>query len=229
MAGGNDLAGRIDQLLGEPRLDELVALYFAEDRGFAGHLFDEVGENPPAEFTTGDLLAITLLDVALDPIAVREILGNPGRWGEALQAVPPARPLWEATDDELGAANELWESLNALPGVGPTKAGKLLARKRPLLIPIYDEVVETFLRPTPGQFWAELRAALRSEARRDQLNHLVDGNDSGIGTLRALDVAIWMRCGRSGRAMRARDLVGISRDPLRPRSPAPTADQRSGA
>jgi hypothetical protein len=102
-----------------------------------------------------------------------------------------------------------------LPGVGPTKAGKILARKRPLLVPIYDEVVATFLRPTPGQFWIELRAALQDEARRKQLNNLVDGNESGVGTLRALDVAIWMRCGRSERAVRARDLVGLPGDPLR--------------
>ncbi len=72
-----------------------------------------------------------------------------------------------------------------------------------------------FLRPTPGQFWDQLPAALKDEARRDQLNDLVAGNESGVGTLRALDVAIWMRCGRSERARRARDLLGLSRDPLR--------------
>jgi hypothetical protein len=46
MGGGTNLAGRIDLLLAEPRLDELVAYYFAEDQGFAGHLFDEVGTSP---------------------------------------------------------------------------------------------------------------------------------------------------------------------------------------
>lgn len=209
------LADRIDRLLAEPRLDELVTLYFDEDRGFAGHLFDAVGENPPGEFTTGDLLAITLLDVALEPIAVRDLLGNTPRWAAALRLVPAERPIWDATDDDLAAANELWEALDSLRGVGPTKAGKLLARKRPILIPIYDDVVATFLRPAPTDFWVEVREALQDQQRRDQLDGLVSSLDRPVGTLRALDVAIWMRCGRSRRAAQGRVGLGLPIEPLR--------------
>lgn len=209
------LATRLDLLLDEPQLTELVGRYFDPTEGFAGHLFDEVGENPPVRFDVGDLLAITLLDVALGPRAVRSLLEEDELWTELLQQIPVDRPLWDASDAELEAAQVLWERLIELPGVGPTKAGKLLARKRPQLIPIYDDVVGTFLQPSRGRFWLEMRDALDDD-RRKKIDTLGIDLPSPVSTLRLVDVAVWMRCGSSQNAVSARANVGLPQAPLIP-------------
>lgn len=208
------VAAGIDLLLGEPQLEKLLASYFAHDGPFAGHTFDSIGENPSDEFTASDLLAVTLLDVVFPAPAVREVLENPSQWRPLLAAVPSTLRLWEMTDPVYRDADSLWRKLTKLPGVGPTKAGKLLARKRPTLIPIYDEVIATFLAPAPGRFWWQLRDALREPARRKRVEELARGLDRGVTTLRALDVAIWMRCGNSMNARAARIDVGLPAEPL---------------
>ncbi|MEU1321120.1 DUF6308 family protein [Streptomyces tibetensis] len=89
-------------------------------------------------------------------------------------------------------------------GSGPVVAGKLLARKRPHLIPIYDiRIKQLFERPkVDHSFWAALSAALRvnNGALHDQLIHLRGkaGIGEDIGVLRVFDVIAWMLEGRQG-------------------------------
>lgn len=211
------VADGIDQLLEEPLLADLVAVYFDDAGPFAGHLFDDIGDNPADAFTVSDLLAVSLLDVAFGPAAVRRLMSPDEGWPARLVAVTSTKPLWDVDPAVMSAAGELWEQLVRLPGVGPTKAGKLLARKRPALIPIYDDVVATFLAPPPGLFWVELAEALRNSDRRTALDRLVAPLDSAVTTLRSLDVAVWMRCGRSQNAVDARLQVGLPADPLQRR------------
>lgn len=208
------LAERIDLLLGEVALGELVAAYFNVDGPFAGHTFDDVGENAPYRITSDDLLAVTLLDIVYDPPAVRALLGDADRWSGLLRAIPGGTPLWEMTDDTYASADALWHELVELPGVGPTKAGKLMARKRPHLIPIYDDVIGTFLIPGEAGLWNDLRSALQSMVRRSRIDALAEGLASTPTTLRILDVAIWMRCGNSTNARAARDAAGLPVEPL---------------
>lgn len=75
-------------------------------------------------------------------------------------------------------------------------AGKLLARKRPRLLPVYDKVVRCALgRPRPS-FWLALYAALREDDRalHRQLLALrqVAGVPEAVSALRVCDVAVWM-------------------------------------
>ena len=189
-------AARIDAELDDTSLHALVVAYYDPDGPFAGHTFDLVGENPPNQFTTGDLLALTTLDVACSPPAIRALLHDE-RLSRLLGGIPAGIDLWDAGDGAIGAATTLWEALTELPDVGPTTAGKLLARKRPRLIPIWDSVVEKVLQPEPGAFWESMRAALADERRRHRIDALADGVYPRPTTLRTLDVAIWMRHGRS--------------------------------
>jgi hypothetical protein len=86
-----------------------------------------------------------------------------------------------------------------LPGVGRTIATKLLARKRPRLLPIYDSVVA---RVTEVGFyhWEPVRQALRANApgqNRKLHEQLVElrrtaGIDEGLSALRVFDVVTWM-------------------------------------
>jgi hypothetical protein len=85
------------------------------------------------------------------------------------------------------AAWELWDMLIGYDKVGPTTASKLMARKRPNLIPIHDSVVLATLRHAEGSdFWASTRGALL-------------GTVAGGGTL-----SNWLR--------RAQDAAGIAPD-----------------
>jgi Family of unknown function (DUF6308) len=204
-----DMAQRIDQLLETPRLAELVAHYFALDGVFAGHTFDDLGENPAARITSDDLLAVTLLDVRFQPSAVRRLLA--GEFDDALRAVPADVALCDLGPEVDEPAAVLWKALRELDGVGPTLTSKLLARKRPQLCPIEDSVIVSFVCPEAGQLWYELAGVLRSTERRDRIDSLWPGGHeiAKPTTLRLLDVAIWMRCSRSQNARVARDELGI--------------------
>lgn len=46
------------------------------------------------------------------------------------------------------------------PGIGWVTVGKLLARKRPRLLPVHDQVVRCVL-GRPESFWLDLHTALR--------------------------------------------------------------------
>jgi hypothetical protein len=81
-------------------------------------------------------------------------------------------------------------------GVGWVTAGKLLARKRPSLIPVYDDVVRCAF-GQPLDIWKALHEALRQDdgSFRTTLEDLMKraGIPLKVTPLRALDVALWMR------------------------------------
>jgi Family of unknown function (DUF6308) len=99
------------------------------------------------------LLAVTMLDVRVPPLAVRQLLcGEANEISLLLADVPASVPLWRATDAVLSNASKVWELLRNHRGIDWVTAGKLLARKRPMLIPVYDSVIKGALRPS-GSFW----------------------------------------------------------------------------
>jgi hypothetical protein len=75
-----------------------------------------------------------------------------------------------------------------------TRTGKLLARKRPMLLPVYDSVVEAAI--APGDAWWRIVAAFCSDADRLAALERVRrqaGAEYVLSPLRALDVVLWMR------------------------------------
>ena len=131
-------------------LQGLVNAYFNPNRGFARATFDGLDadslltHNPRDCFTVDDIVATSLLDV---PSSFFSLLGQPrsapfelpkveGRWGG-----PCPGSLWEADERTLAAATTLWRVLRDIDAVGRTRASKLMARKRPQLIPIVDSVI----------------------------------------------------------------------------------------
>lgn len=203
-------------LLDDDRTAALVRAYFDPETPFAGYTFDDLGENPSEEITPSDLLAVSLLDVAIPAPSVRALIENPARWSELLrqERIPDDVPLWEMTDQHYDAANQMWRALNELSGVGPTKAGKLMARKRPHLIPIFDEVVGGFLKPWTDDLWKDLRTALSDVELRSRIDSLADRLPRRPSTLRLVDVAIWMRNSGSRNARSARETAGVPFQPL---------------
>lgn len=208
----SDLAARIEAVI-EPPADELVVRFFEPTRGFAASTFDDLGDNRPDRLTADDLLATTLLDMRFPPRAVRAILGHEAdHLAAMLQAIPTDVDLWEATDEDLAPAYALWTALRARGkgwGIGPTTTSKLMARKRPRLVPIVDSVVRDAL-GFEKDSWAELRAALQGSDLPVRIEGL---RRPGVGdkaaTLRLLDVAVWMRCSQGKAARAARTEVGL--------------------
>ena len=98
------------------------------------------------------------------------------------------------TKRSFGAAWALWRALMALPDVGPTTASKLMARKRPRLIPIFDAVINSYALGDSGKLWVPLHAALRENGLHNRLVNLRAraGLDERVSALRVFDVLTWM-------------------------------------
>lgn len=186
---------------------ELVAAYYDPNGPFAGALFDNFGDNHPSKFTSDDLVAAGLLDVRFGPQAVRGLL-NPAtsEIQQQLKKISPKARLWQGYD--LSSADALWSSLVNLDGVGPTKASKLLSRKRPHLIPIVDSVIRNSLAIGRANSWVVLSEVLADGDLRASIDALAPSGQSP-STLRLLDVAVWMRFSESTNARAVRAELGL--------------------
>lgn len=194
-------------LKGSRRGDALDALACYYGRGtHANHTFtgayfdtwDSLGTRlaDADRFTADDLAAVTFLSVNVPPTAARQLLVTQAdEFSRLLTAVGPDRDLAReaAPWPEDWAGWALWKALIDLPGVGPTTASKLFARKRPQLRPIYDTVIARVIGST--SIWEPLRAHLRANPHlHEQLIGLRDEVDlpSEISALRVFDVLAWM-------------------------------------
>ncbi|MEU3202141.1 DUF6308 family protein, partial [Streptomyces sp. NPDC006996] len=92
-------------------------------------------------------------------------------------------------------ADQAWSLLCEQKGVNWVIAGKVLARKRPRLLPVYDRIVRCAV-GRPPSFWLALHAALREDeaALHRQLLELSQaaGLPETVSALRVCDVAVWM-------------------------------------
>ncbi|MFI5912047.1 DUF6308 family protein [Dactylosporangium sp. NPDC051541] len=191
------VAAVIDALLADQRTPAAVRMFYDPATQFAGDTFLSLAPNNPQSISPADLLAVTLLTVAPGAVAVRALL--PGgqiadQVSELLTMIPADVPLWDATDLDLVRADILWNLLKTTAGVGPTIAGKVLARKRPELIPIVDRVVADRLECAAGTYWTTFRRVLQHPGRRALIAALRP--DQPI--LRILDTTMWMHWRRGG-------------------------------
>jgi hypothetical protein len=196
-----------DQACRDLRLYFGVGLKRRELPPFTGgrfELLDGGGDraNTCNRFTASDILSIEMLSVQLPPLVALDLLD--GALGEEaaafLNQIPTSVLLWDNEAEDLikdgGPADSVWRLLENQDGVGWVTAGKLLARKRPSLIPVYDDVVRCAF-DWPREIWKALRDALRQDGGsfRAVLEDLSkrSGIPAEITPLRALDVVLWMR------------------------------------
>lgn len=192
-----------------PPANELLAAYYDPQGPFAGATFDMLPNNDPDSFTPEDIVAASLLDVRFTPLAVRALLDPAGEPAIKLSAIRSDVQLWdEDAEEALGEANDAWRVLRKVDGVGPTRASKLLARKRPGLIPIVDSVIRNALPSLEPDSWEAFRTALRSgDLRNEVLAARPENAPNDTTILRLIDVAVWMRCSGSRNARRVRERV----------------------
>ncbi len=207
----SDPSDHIEAIVSNKSTGCLVDRYFNGAGPFAGLLFDSIEPNPPIAFDHADLLAVTLLDIRFTPPAVRALTEEPTvNWGDLLSPVPTDVDLWDATDEHLDAAEVVWNRLRELDHVDWVIAGKLLARKRPRLVPIVDSVVVRAAPSPHGQYWRAFREYLRDDKTRSRVEALRPaGAPAGVvSTLRLLDTALWMSSSMGEKARAARTDCG---------------------
>lgn len=204
------LSQRLEELLaptGTSAAVEALRTYFTPRPAgrFSGAHFERLGgggDRPGVayEFTAEDLVAVATLAVNISGEAAIEILETRrARLHELLRAIPTDRALADLTAEEVGPAwpvRDLYRELLSVDSIGETSATKLLARKRPHLVPILDSVVTDELGIIKGNYWVPLHAWLTAEeraahSRLDQLRATA-GLGPEISVLRVFDVLTWM-------------------------------------
>jgi Family of unknown function (DUF6308) len=175
------------------------------DGGYTGGQFDAFDPSGTRSgsantYTADDMVAVTLLSVEVPGRAAMEVLVLQRRRFEVLlESIGPDRDLADeasVAESDFRPAWELWRALSELPGLGPTTVSKLMARKRPRLIPIFDSVIDRTVLGGTGVLWSPMHEALSEDHRalHERLARVrADaGLDESISVLRVFDVLAWM-------------------------------------
>ena len=182
------------------RCSEMLQRYFNPDGpngGFAGRWFEYFSiRSDPMHLDANDVAAAAALSVPLDGRALSSLFARAGELDELLRHSPTrATPLWEVDEAVLAAGSPLWSAydlLRSIPGVGYVRASKLLACKRPNLVPIRDTVVEQLL-GAGTSWWRPWRDVVSNERLRTAVDALTPSAvPDGTSLLRRLDVILWM-------------------------------------
>lgn len=174
---------------------------------FTGSVFDTWDSTGSRQaevnwFTADDMLAVSMLSVDIPAeAAIRLVHTEAADFTALLEELGPDRDLADETEawDSDWVGWRLHRKLDDLPGVGPTRATKLLARKRPRLRPIYDSKVSKVIGSL--DIWEPLRAKLRDgSGLHERLLALrgAAGMEEAISAIRVFDVLAWMEGTQKG-------------------------------
>ncbi|NHW47135.1 hypothetical protein HAV21_09555 [Paenarthrobacter sp. MSM-2-10-13] len=210
----------LPKILSQSKIDEAAALVgeyytklYRNDLPQTGSRFDDwAGGGDKREvahvITADDVLAVSFLSVHVTArAAIGLIETHADEVAELLERIPTDLDLSAVAPHEyaevLGSqspANQLWRLLRGSDsyrwGVGPTTASKIMARKRPRLMPIYDSVVGPLMGLNNSDTqWRTWHAALtdggglpeRLTAIREKSGIVLP-----ISRLRTMDVVLWM-------------------------------------
>lgn len=187
----------------QPDLPEGVAPHYAGSR------FEFIGgggDRPETanQITLDDLVAVTLLEVHVPgDVALQLLEGSLGPdVARHLEQIPTDVSIGDPVAAQLFStashARVAWDLLEEPYGMGWVITNKLLARKRPRLIPVYDRVVRCAY-GRPGGLWNWLSALFAENGgvltERLLAAHEAAGLSPHITPLRVLDVIVWMRHG----------------------------------
>lgn len=181
---------------------DLVGYFGGGKQPFTGRWFEELAAiGDPNRFEASDLLAVEALSVTVPTEAAASLLITESeRFNSLLRDIPREQNLWEVSRFDVNAgstADRLHAELRTLPGIEWVVAGKLMAAKRPKLIPILDNEVRNYLQPPKNLFWVTMHDELSDPARRQVISEVCQSAPAPVGLLRRMDVALW-RAARRG-------------------------------
>lgn len=149
---------------------QAVLMEYLDGGWYSGAWFDTLGGAGDApgvanQFTAADVVAVSTLSVDLGGWSAVDVLHRRSAdLAAGLAQIPLDRDLHDADDDVLDAVFALQGQLDDIHGIGPVTRSKLLARKRPRLVPIRDQhVLRALIGHHRGSFTRALRDALRAE------------------------------------------------------------------
>lgn len=186
---------------------EVVRRYYAPHPGgsFTGAYFERLGgggDRPEIAdvLTAEDLVAVSMLSVRVDGRAALELLVHRReRLSELLAKIPTDVRLGQLAPDDLGdgwPVRALYGEISSVHGLGATITTKLMARKRPHLVPVFDAVVDVELSLVQQRLWGPLHAWLVADGHSNERQLARIREASGIGDdvslLRVFDVLTWM-------------------------------------
>jgi hypothetical protein len=211
---------QLPEILGpnqEENAAKIVERYYKDrfkfDQPRTGSRFDDWAGGGDAlevrnRITADDLVAVSFLSVKVPGVAAIGLLETKTEEiTKSLSAIPADLNLAELKREEFqeilgkgSPAHELWRLLRGSDsgrwGIGPTTASKIMARKRPNLIPIWDSVIGRVVgEQNADTQWADWHAVLSDGSglpeRLDAIR-LAAGVDRHVSQLRILDVVLWM-------------------------------------
>lgn len=172
------------------------------DPFWSGSQFESYGINERDTITSDDIVAVSMLGVNVSAHAALCLTGHQARAVSELLATIPYDVDLSADEAATPIAQgspawRLWTLLRQHHNVGMTVASKVMARKRPRLIPVQDKVVRTAVGwDHTIDFWEGMRNLLRDDdaalVRRLKEIAAAAAVTTSFSDLRTLDVVIWM-------------------------------------
>jgi Family of unknown function (DUF6308) len=187
----------------------LLGDYLNPSYGYAWPAYDTLVTNGSATLVSGDLLAPALLEAHVDA----------ARFGVLVEMLPqlsgvgdlPPRTLAEATDEDIALVAGLFAVLDTEQyrrrGVRGTIVSKVLHRKRPDLVPLYDSRIDSGYRASgqiphdPHRSWVHFMdhicRLMREDLQREsnafaELVSFAQDRGAELTALRILDILVWM-------------------------------------
>jgi hypothetical protein len=172
-----------------------------------------VTNSDPDLLCTGDLLAPSLLGAQVDVDRMHTLTALTPLLQRALDKLPPGIELIEADEATLDMVAALYDPLDDPDvferDVKGSLIAKVLHRKRPALVPLFDSKVRIFYQhencvppaPRVGRSWRQYMQLLVRAMQQDlrdnvdefrRLAALVPDNGPPLTSLRLLDVVVWM-------------------------------------
>ena len=190
--------------------EELLLAYVEPDGAYAYPAYDTLVTNGSAELVDGDLLAPSLLGAHVDYARFVLLKRMLPALAAGMAALPPT--ALEDTDDAgiAGVARcfaALDEPIFTRAGARGTIVSKVLHRKRPDLIPLYDSRIWTAYTISGAigrgshRPWVEVMQALCHSMRADLVHNRAEfetlrtaaaEHGARLTLLRILDILVWM-------------------------------------
>jgi hypothetical protein len=187
---------------------DLLQRYYAVGDGdtprYTGSRFEPIAalNSDPNTIAPADFVAVSMLSVKVPPRAAIRLLGrDSASITELLSQIDSSVDILDVEPEALRAdapAANLWNVLRGgRDGLGPTTTSKLLAAKRPRLLPIWDSFVERATGLDTVDYWAKFRSVLNDDDRRiwkwlGDIRSQASNVPKSVTELRMLDVLLWM-------------------------------------